>query len=165
VIRVSSISIERATRPFRCSVAVPGSKSITNRALPLAAMACGESVLDGVLFAEDTEHMLAALEALGYEMEVHRARKRVRVVGRGADVPAKTVQLACGNSGTTIRFLTAMVALGRAAASGFELQQNFGRPADDGLGDARQFGDMDTVGAVGAAGHHLPQENDAVAFL
>jgi len=115
VIRVSSISIERATRPFRCSVAVPGSKSITNRALPLAAMACGESVLDGVLFAEDTEHMLAALEALGYEMEVHRARKRVRVVGRGADVPAKTVQLACGNSGTTIRFLTAMVALGRGS--------------------------------------------------
>lgn len=104
-------------------------------------MACGETVLDGVLFAEDTEHMLAALEGLGYEMEVHRPSKRVRVVGRGADVPAKTtVQLACGNSGTTIRFLTAMVALGRGSYVLDGIARMRERPIDELVSALRSLG-------------------------
>lgn len=101
-----------APGPFRAEVRVPGSKSLTNRALPIAAMAEGESTLEGVLFAEDTEHMLRALDELGYALEVDRDARRVRVGGRGGRIPAESVRLMCGNSGTTIRFLTAMLALG-----------------------------------------------------
>ncbi len=114
---VSAIAMTPLGRPFRGTVVVPGSKSITNRALPLAAMARGESVLDGVLFAEDTQHMIGALQMLGYEIDVDARARRVRVVGRGADVPAEpeTARLSCGNSGTTLRFLTAMLSLGRGS--------------------------------------------------
>ena len=112
---MSAITLSPAAAPFHGVVRVPGSKSITNRALPLAAMAEGESFLEGVLLADDTSRMLHALETLGYEIELDAAALRVRVVGLGARVPspAEPVRIACGNSGTTIRFLTAMLALGR----------------------------------------------------
>ena len=89
---------------------VPGSKSITNRALPLAALAEGTTRLEGVLASDDTAHMRAALEALGIEvrdagpsaLEVEGGRSRLRAPERSLFV---------GNSGTTVRFLTALAAL------------------------------------------------------
>ena len=89
---------------------VPGSKSITNRALPLAALADGTSTLTGVLHSDDTRHMRRALEALGIPirdtgpttLEVDGGRRRLRA-------PAQ--DLFIGNSGTTVRFLTALSAL------------------------------------------------------
>jgi 3-phosphoshikimate 1-carboxyvinyltransferase len=102
-----------ATRPFRKSIRVPGSKSITNRALPLAALAVGPCELTGVLFADDTWQMINALQTLGYDLQMDQAARRVRIVGRGRDIPKGHGQtLTCGNSGTTIRFLTAMLSLG-----------------------------------------------------
>ena len=111
-------TIAPISAPFRSVVRVPGSKSITNRALPLAAMTGGTTTLEGVLFADDTRHMLAALEAAGYAIVVDEAAARVRVSGRGRRIPrpsdpfAKPLQISCGNSGTTMRFLTAMLSLG-----------------------------------------------------
>jgi 3-phosphoshikimate 1-carboxyvinyltransferase len=89
---------------------VPGSKSITNRALPLAALAEGTTRLEGVLASDDTAHMRAALEALGIgvrdagpaALEVSGGRSRLRAPAR---------PLFVGNSGTTVRFLTALAAL------------------------------------------------------
>jgi len=88
---------------------VPGSKSITNRALMLAALCDGESRLDGVLGSDDTRHMRAALEALGIDIResgdtlvVHGGRARLR--------PAKA-PLFVGNSGTSVRFLAALACL------------------------------------------------------
>lgn len=93
------------------TMTVPGSKSITNRALLLAALANGPSQLTGVLFADDTERMLACLDSLGIALEVDRAAHRVRVQGQGGHWPAASADLYIGNAGTAARFLTAACAL------------------------------------------------------
>ncbi|HNQ24249.1 MAG TPA: 3-phosphoshikimate 1-carboxyvinyltransferase [Phycisphaerae bacterium] len=99
--------------PLDAVVRVPGSKSVTNRALVLAALADGTSRLGNVLFADDTSHMLAALSALGIEVRADEAGRRVEVDGCRGHVPAGSARLVCGNSGTTIRFCTALCALGQ----------------------------------------------------
>src|SRR4051812_33663286 len=103
---MDAIEIEPAGGGFRKSVRVPGSKSITNRALPLAALADGAVELTGVLFADDTWQMINALQTLGYDLEMDQAGKRVRISGRGRGIPpGEGKRIVCGNSGTTIRFL------------------------------------------------------------
>lgn len=101
------------TRPFSATLRVPGSKSLTNRALVLASMAHGTSELRNVLLADDTLVMLDALRALGYSLETDPASRTVRVTGTGHDIPASAADLFCGNSGTTLRFLAAALARGR----------------------------------------------------
>lgn len=91
-------------------VPIPGSKSITNRALILAALAEGESVLNGALDSDDTRVMLDSLARLGFEN--NRDGETVRIVGFGGVIPAGEEELFLGNSGTSIRFLTALCALG-----------------------------------------------------
>lgn len=89
----------------------PGSKSLTNRALLLAALAQGHTTLVGALDAEDTRLMLDALRALGVNATFDAAAKRVDVDGGGgAGFPVKKADLYVGNSGTTARFLTAALA-------------------------------------------------------
>ncbi|MFN4242150.1 MAG: 3-phosphoshikimate 1-carboxyvinyltransferase [Tepidisphaerales bacterium] len=100
-------------RPFEGVVRVPGSKSLTNRALVLASMATGVSDISNVLLADDTLVMLEALKALGHRVELDEAARTVRVEGSGGDVPHAAAELMCGNSGTTLRFLAAAVARGR----------------------------------------------------
>lgn len=110
---MSTVRIEPITRPFNLALSPPGSKSLTNRALVLAALARGECELDNVLFADDTLVMLECLGRLGFDPQIDRQRNAVRIAGRGGAVPAGSAELFCGNSGTTIRFLTAQCALGR----------------------------------------------------
>ncbi len=100
-------------RPPDRTVRVPGSKSHTNRALVCAALADGSSVLDGVLFADDTEAMLGALQALGVELSIDRAAKRVTVGGSGWLTDRKDAATAVDvrQSGTTGRFLLPVLAL------------------------------------------------------
>ncbi len=104
------ITITPPGRPFKACPRLAGSKSITNRALLLAAIASGTSMLSGVLFADDTERMLDCLEKLGLTLTVDRAAQRVTIVGLGGKIPTPAAQLFCGNSGTTIRFLAAICA-------------------------------------------------------
>jgi 3-phosphoshikimate 1-carboxyvinyltransferase len=110
---MNDMAIEPAARPFTASITPPGSKSITNRALILAALAAGKSVLSNVLFADDTRVMIEALEELGFEIETDKPRKSLTIGGRSGAIPVAAAKLFCGNSGTTIRFLTALCALGR----------------------------------------------------
>ena len=79
--------------PPDVAVHVPGSTSISNRALVAAALAHGESRLEGVLFADDTEAMLAALASLGIALEIDRERTTVVVHGSGGVIPAAAATL------------------------------------------------------------------------
>ena len=104
-------------------ITVPGSKSITNRALILAALAEGEVTLEGALWSEDTQVMVEALQKLGYTIEVQpdpgeAANRTIHVAGLGQAIPSggtedKPLELFVGNAGTAARFLTAFLCLGR----------------------------------------------------
>jgi 3-phosphoshikimate 1-carboxyvinyltransferase len=100
------------TRPVVGSARVPGSKSITNRALLVAALARGASTLTGALHSDDTRYMAAALNALGLRVDSDKAGERFAVTGGDGTFPATSADLFVGNSGTSMRFLTATLALG-----------------------------------------------------
>ena len=82
------------------SVDLPGSKSISNRALLLAALSEGTTELQNLLAAEDTEMMIGALEALGVKLEVSDNGTVVKVEGCGGNFPVKKADLFLGNAGT-----------------------------------------------------------------
>jgi 3-phosphoshikimate 1-carboxyvinyltransferase len=118
---------------------VPGSKSITNRALVLAALAEGESRLEGVLHSDDTRHMRAGLEALGISVKDDGPTTLV-VQGGRSRLRAPKAPLFIGNSGTTVRFLTAFAALvdGKVELVGDEAMAK--RPMSDQIEGLRQLG-------------------------
>lgn len=98
--------------PIDATVRVPGSKSITNRALLVAALADGPSELSGVLEADDTAAMIGCLRSLHIDVD-HDAAAEVAVVhGRGGVLPTGEVRLDARQSGTTARFLPAVLATG-----------------------------------------------------
>lgn len=106
----SEITIRPISRPMDRTICLPGSKSLTNRALLVAALARGTSVLSGILIADDTRLMVDALVMLGVHVEVDVARRRAVVQGVGGFFPNSDAELECGNAGTVIRFLTAACA-------------------------------------------------------
>ena len=99
-------------RPVVGTARVPGSKSITNRALLVAALAHRDSVLTGALHSDDTRYMAAGLNALGLHVAGDEPGERFTVTGGGGTFPATSADLFVGNSGTSMRFLTAALALG-----------------------------------------------------
>ena len=99
--------------PARGVAQVPGSKSITNRALILAALADGATLFTGALFSRDTRILIAALRALGFEVADDEAAGTIRIVGLGGRIPRDRAKLHVGNAGTAARFLTAFLALAR----------------------------------------------------
>jgi 3-phosphoshikimate 1-carboxyvinyltransferase len=103
----------QASAPLDATVVVPGSKSITNRALLVAALADGPSELRGALHSDDTLYMAQALNALGAPVGSDGGGASFRVEGAGGGFRAPEVDLFVGNSGTTMRFLTAALPLGR----------------------------------------------------
>jgi 3-phosphoshikimate 1-carboxyvinyltransferase len=107
-----ALSLRPASGPLDAVVRLPGSKSITNRALVTAALAQGKSHLSGALFADDTEHMLEAIRRLGVPVTADPAASTVEVTGCAGYLPAGDAEIYCGNSGTTMRFCTALCALG-----------------------------------------------------
>jgi 3-phosphoshikimate 1-carboxyvinyltransferase len=131
-----SIVIQPVTRSIRATVRPPGSKSITNRALVCAALADGTSTLAGALDSEDTRVMIDGLGRLGIGIEATECSRHTPcaeavdgryaeaadgtrsvpatliVHGAGGEIPALEAELFCANSGTTIRFLTALSTLG-----------------------------------------------------
>lgn len=101
-----------AARKFCAYYLPPGSKSITNRALVLAALSQGTSILEGVLVSEDTLVMVDALRLLGFQVNLDHSAKRITISGNKGMIPTHHGQLQVKNSGTSLRFLLAMVALG-----------------------------------------------------
>ena len=101
------MEIRPCSSPLNAVVVPPGSKSITNRALLLAALGDGPTTLNGVLDAEDTQIMLNALRTLGLGIRRDTQLHRVEVIGRGGVYPVKDAEIYVGNSGTSARFLAA----------------------------------------------------------
>ena len=104
-----SIEIQSLNHSVNASITPPGSKSLTNRALMIAAMTSGQSTLSGALDSDDTIAMLDSLQRLGVKASHDAANATMTVDGVGGDFPNKTAELFIGNSGTSIRFLTAML--------------------------------------------------------
>jgi 3-phosphoshikimate 1-carboxyvinyltransferase len=93
------------------TIRLPGSKSISNRTLLLAALARGRTELEGILDAEDVDRMLRALRALGVGIEQRGPSGELAVEGLGGEFPVKRAALSLGNAGTAFRPLTAVLAL------------------------------------------------------
>ncbi len=106
------IEIQPVGRPLDATIRPPGSKSLTNRALVAAALAGGESELLGALDSDDTRVMIEGLRRLGIKIDADWDNQCLHVQGCAGQIPATTADLYAANSGTTIRFLTALVALG-----------------------------------------------------
>src|SRR5216117_448560 len=116
------IEIVPLEKPVLAEITVPGSKSITNRALVLAALAEGETTLQGALWSEDTLVMVECLQDLGFMVNgaLHpdeTYNRTITVYGLAGKVPrggteAQPLELFVGNAGTAARFLAAMVCLG-----------------------------------------------------
>ena len=92
-------------------ISVPGSKSITNRALLMAALSDCRVCLKGVLFSDDSRYFLKALEELGFKLQIDEEKKEVTVTGEGGMIPEKSGEIYVGSAGTAARFLTAMLGL------------------------------------------------------
>jgi 3-phosphoshikimate 1-carboxyvinyltransferase len=105
------LPIQPFTRPVRGSITLPGSKSITNRALILAALSNRTVTLRGALFSRDTRIMIAALHALGFKVQSNEESLTITVEGRNGEIPVREARLDVGNAGTAARFLTAFVCL------------------------------------------------------
>lgn len=103
-------------RPFsdtHLTVSVPGSKSITNRALLLSMLAEGKSILRGALYSDDSRHFLGCLKALGFETLEDEADCRMEVQGLGGRLPSGEASLYVGSAGTAARFLTACLGVSK----------------------------------------------------
>ncbi len=92
-------------------VNVPGSKSMTNRALLMAALADGTTRLKGVLFSDDSRNFLSSLKSLGFVVDANEQTKEVTVIGLNGALPVTSGEIFVGSAGTAARFLTAMLAL------------------------------------------------------
>jgi 3-phosphoshikimate 1-carboxyvinyltransferase len=146
----AELPITPLTTAPNSTVTVPGSKSITNRALVLAALGswAGGTTLRGALRSEDTEVMVACLERLGFLVEVDWAAQTINVsraddpehIPSGGYIPNPEADLFVANSGTTIRFLTAMVALGHGTYRFDGIPRMRERPIGDLLDALNQLG-------------------------
>jgi 3-phosphoshikimate 1-carboxyvinyltransferase len=125
---------------IHATVRPPGSKSITNRALICAALAEGRSLLTGVLDSDDTRVMIDSLRRLGLNLWFSPDAEQVEITGCGGRWPAKSAELFIGNSGTSIRFLTAALAVGDGIYRLDGIHRMRERPIGDLLATLSQLG-------------------------
>jgi 3-phosphoshikimate 1-carboxyvinyltransferase len=131
-------------------VTVPGSKSLTNRALVLAALRDGTTVLRGALWSEDTEIMVEALRTLGFNVTVEAdatedGNRTITVDGLGGRIPnagtqGEPLEIYVGNAGTVARFLVAMLCLGGGAYRMYGTPRMHERPQGALIDALRQLG-------------------------
>ena len=108
----SSLRITPISHALNATVRVPGSKSLTNRALLISALANGTTHLTDALFSDDSRYFAKALQTLGFDVQLDEANHSMTVTGLGGKIPAKKAELFIGNAGTAARFLSAFLTLG-----------------------------------------------------
>ena len=104
--------IHPISHPLNATVCVPGSKSLTNRALLIAALAEGVTTLTNALYSDDSRYFANALQTLGFDVTLDPENFRMTVVGLGGCIPVHKSDLFIGNAGTAARFLSSFLALG-----------------------------------------------------
>ncbi|MCC5835321.1 MAG: 3-phosphoshikimate 1-carboxyvinyltransferase [Opitutales bacterium] len=105
------LSVQPFQAPIRGRIRLPGSKSLTNRALVLAALGDAPVTLTGALFSRDTQILCAALDALGFVVRANSDAATIYIEGQGGAIPRPKARLHVGNAGTAARFLTALLSL------------------------------------------------------
>lgn len=110
---METIAIPVLNHPVDATVEIPGSKSITNRALLVASLAEGESLLENALFSEDSEYFAKCVEQLGIPIELNPQQAQIKIAGKGGEIPAQQADLFVGLAGTAARFISALVGLGK----------------------------------------------------
>ena len=110
---MQTYSISPLDAPPATQVSVPGSKSHTNRALLIAALAKGTTTLTNALFSDDSQYFAEALVTLGFKVDLAPDKKTITIAGLGGEIPVQQANIFIGNAGTAARFLTAMLTLGR----------------------------------------------------
>ncbi len=109
---MQTLSIIPIAHPLDAAVRVPGSKSLTNRALLIAALATGTTRLTNALFSDDSRYFARALKTLGFDLSLDATTCEMTVTGLGGRIPAACADLFIGNAGTAARFLSAFLTLG-----------------------------------------------------
>ncbi len=107
-----SLQITPINHPLSAMVRVPGSKSLTNRALLIAALADGTTRLTNALFSDDSLYFAKALQTLGFDVQLDEVNSEMTVRGLGGRIPSNKAELFIGNAGTAARFLSAFLTLG-----------------------------------------------------
>ena len=130
------IEILPQTTPVTSHITVPGSKSITNRALILAALAKGETTLTGALWSEDTQIMVEALQARGFSVDAvddpeEQCNRSSVVQGEGGRIPTMPAEIYVGNAGTAARFLAAFACLGEGSVRLHGIDRMHERPQSE----------------------------------
>ncbi len=144
------IEIIPLSNEVRAQVTVPGSKSITNRALIMAALSSGQITLRGALWSEDTQVMTEALRQLGFEITItaddaEPCNRTIGLRGLGGRIPnggaaESPLELFVGNAGTAARFLAALVCLGAGVYRLSGVKRMHQRPQAALFGALRQLG-------------------------
>ena len=127
-------------RPPDATIRVPGSKSVTNRALIIAALADGNSRIVNPLFSDDSFWLMDALVRLGIDVHADGERGEVYVSGQSGEIYASGVDLFVGNAGTVARFLPPFLALGRGPFTVDGVPRMRERPVADLVDGMRQLG-------------------------
>src|SRR5215208_2082541 len=107
-----SLLITPINHPLDATVRVPGSKSLTNRALLIAALANGTTRLSNALFSDDSKYFAKALQTLGFDVQLDEANHGMTLTGLGGKIPSTQAELFIGNAGTAAWFLSAFLTLG-----------------------------------------------------
>ena len=121
-------------------VEVPGSKSITNRALMLAALGNETCVLKGVLFSDDSRAFLSCLQELGFDGKIEEDKKIVTITGLGGSIPNSNATINVRSAGTAARFLTVMLAFAGGHYTLNSSEQMKKRPMEPLLTELRKAG-------------------------
>lgn len=108
----AALEIIPIDHPLNAIVYVPGSKSLTNRALLIAALASGTTRMTNALFSDDSRYFASALKALGFNVQLDEGNSEMTVTGLGGQIPSNKAELFIGNAGTAARFLSAFLTLG-----------------------------------------------------
>ena len=132
--------VKKVNHPHDIVTSVPGSKSITNRALLIAALASGRSVLKGCLFSDDSRHFIDALIRLGFPVLVDEDKRKITITGFGGRIPKNEAEIDVGSAGTAARFLTALLGLSKGRYHIVSSEQMKKRPMKDLLVSLEKLG-------------------------